>query len=98
MRQKSCLHFITTHTFFFPKSSKCLNDFATNLKTVLDSVLPSSDIFYEKISFIAFHYANDDMSVNTLKSQSLVNFRDIYNFDIEMDVIPIAFSHVSLSS
>lgn len=65
---------------------------------MLDSVLPSSDIFYEKISFIAFHYANDDMSVNTLKSQYLVNFRDIYNFDIEMDVIPIAFSHVSLSS
>lgn len=84
--------------YTFTKSSKGLDDFAANLKTALDSVLPSSGTFYEKVSVIAFHWANDDMGVDALESQLLAVFRDTYNYDTEAYVIPVALSQISLTN
>lgn len=86
------------HAYTSSQSPKRLQDFALNLKTALDSALPSLDPSYDKVSVIAFHWANDTMGVEPLESKLLEVFRDTYNYDIESYTIPLATSHFSLSN
>ncbi|KAK2766786.1 hypothetical protein FQN54_006100 [Arachnomyces sp. PD_36] len=50
---------------------------------------------YDKVSAVAFHLENDDMSVDCLESQVLEISRDTYNYDTESYVVPVANAHIS---
>lgn len=76
-------------SFRVVKTGKTLQSFASNLERALKTSLPSSGKPYDRVSVLAFHWANDDMGVDKLETELLGVFRDIYGFETESWTIPV---------
>ncbi|OJI99193.1 hypothetical protein ASPVEDRAFT_148326 [Aspergillus versicolor CBS 583.65] len=76
-------------SFRVVKTGKTLQAFASNLEKALKASLPSSGKPYDRVSVLAFHWANDDMGVDKLETELLGVFRDIYGFETESWTIPV---------
>lgn len=57
----------------------------------MNSVLPSPDRVYDRVSVLAFRWENDDMRVENLETELLACFKDDYNYEVESYVIPIVY-------
>ncbi|KAL2813755.1 hypothetical protein BDW59DRAFT_167429 [Aspergillus cavernicola] len=79
-------------SFRVTKSPKRLQEFAANLEKSFKASLPSRDHPYDKVAVLAFHWANDEMGVEALETQLLGLFKDIYGYEIEPWIIPLANS------
>lgn len=79
-----------TDSFRVVKTGKDLQAFASNLEKALKTSLPTSGKPYDRVSVLAFHWANDDMGVDKLESELLDVFRNIYGFEAESWTIPVA--------
>ncbi|KAL2822774.1 hypothetical protein BDW59DRAFT_173710 [Aspergillus cavernicola] len=66
-----------------------LQTFASNIESGLKASLPSHDHPYDRVSVLAFHWANDIMGVDGQEAELLGVFRDIYGFGTESWTIPV---------
>lgn len=78
-----------TDSFRVVKTGKTLQAFASNLEKALKTSLSSSGKPYDRVSVLAFHWANDDMGVDKLESELLDVFRNTYGFETESWTIPV---------
>jgi hypothetical protein len=70
---------------------KRLGDFEDFVEIVETAVRrpPSRQKPYSQVAVLAFHWENDDMSVEPLEKELLDVFRDLYGFHVESFVIPV---------
>ncbi|OJJ48417.1 hypothetical protein ASPZODRAFT_61988 [Penicilliopsis zonata CBS 506.65] len=81
-----------------PSKPKRLQDFASDLETAVNAVLPSPENKYKKVSVFAFHWENDTMGVETLEMELLEVFKSVYNYSTDRFVIPTKSPRFSLAS
>ncbi|PKY04395.1 hypothetical protein P168DRAFT_327349 [Aspergillus campestris IBT 28561] len=77
--------------FRIAKTPKQLQNFARNLEVALERAIKNNGP-YNKVSVLAFHWANDEMQVVTLESQLLEIFTEVYGYETESFTIPVAQS------
>ncbi|PLB41869.1 uncharacterized protein BDW47DRAFT_122314 [Aspergillus candidus] len=79
------------HAFRIAKTPKRLQDFARNLEVALERAIANNGP-YNKVSVLAFHWANDEMQVEILESQLLEIFTKVYGYETESFTILVAQS------
>ncbi|KAL3483793.1 hypothetical protein BJX62DRAFT_230743 [Aspergillus germanicus] len=85
--------------FRVQKATKRLEEFAGNLQHALTRCLPTGNQQpYDKVSVLALHWFNDDLSLVPLEQELLDVFKNIYGFDVESYTIPKVKSMIYLNS
>jgi hypothetical protein len=85
--------------FRIQKATKRLEEFAGNLQLALTRCVPTGNQQpYDKVSVLALHWFNDDLSLVPLEQELLDVFKNIYGFDVESYTIPKIKSMIYLNS
>ncbi|PLN84986.1 hypothetical protein BDW42DRAFT_191080 [Aspergillus taichungensis] len=77
--------------FRIAKDPKQFQNFARGLEVTTERAL-KNNVYYNIISALAFHWANDEMQVVTLKNQLLEVFTKVYGYETESFTISVADS------